>query len=142
MPFTGTNTTFTNRYGIYIDRSQLIAANYTISKSMKGKCALGRPWNDADRTIYMDTYFDASIKPAGFEVWSSGTPRVDNNTFMATWNDTGPGYNKTAEELSNITKVLSDDEVAAYRYPVDVFQDQNGTFPNIAWIDSSVLVGP
>lgn len=108
---------------------------------MVGKCALGRPWNDLDRTIYMETYFDASIKPAGFIIWSTSTPRVDNGTHMSTWNDYGPGYNRTAELLSNVTLVLDDREVAPYRYPVDVFQDQNGNFPDIWWIDQSVLVG-
>jgi pectin methylesterase-like acyl-CoA thioesterase len=137
----GTNTTFDNKYGVYIDQSQAIAANYSISKIMVGKCALGRPWNSQHRSIFMETYLDASIKPAGYIEWSATLPRVDNYTFMATWDSFGPGYNETAERLSNITLVLNDTQVAPYRRPVDVFMGQDGSQPEITWIDSSVLAG-
>ncbi|KAK3941948.1 pectinesterase [Diplogelasinospora grovesii] len=138
----GTNTTFDNKYGVYIDKTQLIAANYTIAQKIKGQCALGRPWNAQHRSVFMDSYFDASIKPAGYIQWGSTDPRVNNYTFMATWDDYGPGYNETAERLSNgVTLVLTDEQVAAYRYPVDVFQSPDGSPGNVGWIDQSVLVG-
>jgi pectin methylesterase-like acyl-CoA thioesterase len=136
----GTNTTFTNKYGVYLDRNQLIASNATIAAKIVGKCALGRPWNDLHRSIFMDSYFDASVKPAGYIIWGSTDPRVDNGTFMATWKDYGPGYNETAEINSGgVTLVLDDAEVAPYRYPVDVFQQQDGTPGYVEWIDQSVL---
>ncbi|KAM5350750.1 hypothetical protein ACJ41O_007255 [Fusarium nematophilum] len=134
----GTNTTFTNKYGVYIDRSQVIASNYTISQKIVGKCALGRPWNSQHRSIFMDSYFDASINPAGYIIWNSATPRLDNYTFMATWKDYGPGYNETAQAQSNVTIVLTDAEVAPYRLPADVFSTPEGKFGNIRWIDRSV----
>ncbi|KAF7555555.1 hypothetical protein G7Z17_g2062 [Cylindrodendrum hubeiense] len=135
----GTNTTFTNKYGVYIDRTQLIASNYTIAPNMVGKCALGRPWNSLHRSIFMDSYFDASIKPAGYIPWGTTTPNLSNLTFMATWKDYGPGYNETAEVQSNVTLVLTDSDVTPYRYPDDVFSTPDGTFGNIGWIDQSVL---
>jgi pectin methylesterase-like acyl-CoA thioesterase len=136
----GTNTTFENKYGVYLDRTRLIAANESVAPSMVGKCALGRPWNDADRTVYMESSFDASIKAAGFIEWLSTDPRVDNYTFMATWNCSGPGYNASAEAASGVTKMLSDEEVMPYRYPAGVFQDHDGKFGYISWIDQSVLL--
>jgi pectin methylesterase-like acyl-CoA thioesterase len=136
----GTNTTFTNKYGVYLDRTRLLAANTSVAPLMVGRCALGRPWNDADRTVYMDSYFDASVKAQGFIEWSSSDPRVDNYTFMATWNCSGPGYNATAEAASAVTKVLTDEEVEPYRYPADVFQSQDDQFGYTKWIDQSVLV--
>jgi hypothetical protein len=88
----------------------------------------------------MDSYFDASVRPAGYVLWGSKDQRVDNKTFMATWRDYGPGYNETAERASGrVTLVLDDGQVAPYRYPVDVFQTPEGEFGNVGWIDGSVL---
>lgn len=38
----GTNTTFVNKYGVYIVDSTVEKANSSLS--IAGKCALGRPW--------------------------------------------------------------------------------------------------
>lgn len=38
----GTNTTFVNKYGVYIHDSVVEKANSSLS--ITGKCALGRPW--------------------------------------------------------------------------------------------------
>ena len=40
----GTNTTFVNKYGVYIVDSNVHAANASIATVIVGKCALGRPW--------------------------------------------------------------------------------------------------
>ncbi|OIW31170.1 pectinesterase [Coniochaeta ligniaria NRRL 30616] len=136
----GTNTTFPNKYGVYLDRTPLIAANASIAAKMVGKCALGRPWNAQHRSVFMDSYFDGSVRPAGYIIWGTTDQRVNNYTFMATWEDYGPGYNKTAEMGSGgVTLVLDDEEVGPYRYPADVFQTPEGGFGNVGWIDQSVL---
>jgi len=136
----GTNTTFDNKYGVYIDRTQVIAANRTIGQTIVGKCPLGRPWNSLHRSVFMDSYFDASVKDAGYIIWA-GSPNFNELTFMATWADFGPGYNEAAERSSGVTLVLDDEDVKPYRYPVDVFMTQDGTPGNVEWIDQSVLVG-
>lgn len=136
----GTNTTFTNKYGVYVDATQLLANNWTTKAEVAGTCALGRPWNDAHRSVFMDSYFDTSILPAGYIVWTASLPRVDNYTFMATWEDYGPGWNPEAERASNVTLVLNETTVAPYRWPRDVFLTSNGTAGNDWWIDQSVIV--
>lgn len=136
----GTNTTFANKYGVYLDRTSLVAANSTIAAKMVGKCALGRPWNSQHRSVFMDSYFDASVKPEGYIIWGATDRRVDNGTFMATWRDYGPGWNESAERGSGVTRVLSDEEVRPYRYPVDVFMTPEGGSGNVGWIDQSVLL--
>ncbi|RBR10286.1 uncharacterized protein FIESC28_09536 [Fusarium coffeatum] len=135
----GSNTTFTNKYGVYIDNSQVIPSNATIAKNLVGKCPLGRPWNSQHKSIFMQSYFDPVILPAGYIIWQPSTPRVDNYTFMATWNDYGPGYNVKALEDGGITKVLSDKEVKPYKSPKDVFQTPEGKFGHIGWIDKKAL---
>lgn len=87
----------------------------------------------------MNSYFDASIKPAGYIPWSTTAPNLSNLTFMATWKDYGPGYNETTEAQSNVTLVLTDSQVKPYRHVSDVFSTPDGTFGNTRWIDASVL---
>jgi hypothetical protein len=94
----------------------------------------------------MDTYFDETILPAGYTIWS-GSINLNNYTFMAVYDNYGPGVNLTAENEAlydgiHITIVLDDDGVEPYRWPIDVFQTADGQFPNIEWIDSTVLAGP
>lgn len=137
----GTNTTFPNKYGVYIDSTQVIANNWTTKAQVEGRCALGRPWNDAHRSVFMASYLDTSILPAGYIDWSATDPRVDNYTFMAAaTSNYGPGWNLTAELAGNITHVLDGTEVLPYRWPADVFLESNGTTGNTWWADQSVLV--
>ncbi|KAI1362501.1 pectin methylesterase family protein [Xylaria arbuscula] len=137
----GTNTTFANKYGVYISNSQLLAANSSIAPVITDKCSLGRPWNALQRSLYMNTYFDSSVLPAGYTEWA-GQPNgnIGVNTSMAVYNVYGPGYDAAAEAASNITKVFGAEEAEPYRRPVDVFMAPNGTQPNIHWIDASVLL--
>ncbi|KIW00079.1 uncharacterized protein PV09_08421 [Verruconis gallopava] len=136
----GTNTTFTNKYGVYISNSHVIAANSSIAPSIKGKCALGRPWNAQHRSIFVDTYLDASILPAGYIEWSSTDPRINNYTLMAVYEDYGPGYNISAIEAhSNITTVLNSKTYAPYSSPSKVFLTEDGVPGDSKWIDSSVF---
>lgn len=135
----GTNTTFENKYGVYIDESRVIASNYTIAQKIIGQAALGRPWNALHRSIFMKSYLDASILPAGYIIWSATDPRVATAT-MATWNNFGPGWNPAAEAASNVTQVFDDAQVEPFRWPADVFLQEDGTPDFVEWIDQSVLV--
>ncbi|KAH8680737.1 pectinesterase family protein [Xylariales sp. PMI_506] len=137
----GSNTTFTNKYGVYIANSHVIAANSSIATTIEGECALGRPWNAQHRSIFANTYLDASILPAGYILWSATDPRLNNYTFMAVYDDYGPGYNLSAIEAnSNISIVLDAAEFAPYSSPKKVFLTEYGV-PSDSWIDSSVYRG-
>lgn len=71
----GTNTTFVNKYGVYIHDSSVLKANSSLQ--IQGLCALGRPWNALHRSIFANTYLDDSIKPSGYIQWSATDPRVN-----------------------------------------------------------------
>ncbi|KAH8661998.1 pectin methylesterase family protein [Xylariales sp. PMI_506] len=135
----GTNTTFVNKYGVYIHDSQVLASNASVAAKIEGKCSLGRPWNAEHRSVYENTYLDASILPAGYTPWSSAVNgNIGPNTTMAVWDVFGPGYNQTAEVAGNVTHIFDDSQVQPYLQPVDVFMTTTGKQPNVAWIDSSV----
>ncbi|KAL1895473.1 hypothetical protein Sste5346_005281 [Sporothrix stenoceras] len=136
----GTNTTFANKYGVYISNSQIHAANDTIANQFKGKCSLGRPWNDLHRSVYMDTWMDASILPAGYTTWNKAAPyttgsNYDNGTTMAEYRSSGPGFNRTARLAGNVTEEFSAQQARPYLTPKDVFMTWTGQQPNIDWID-------
>jgi len=77
----GTNTTFENKYGVYIHNSNVAKANSTLN--ITHQCALGRPWNAQHRSIFANDYLDDSIRPSGYIQWSATDPRV--NFSMSSW---------------------------------------------------------
>lgn len=71
----GANSTFENKYGVYVVDSVVQKANSSLQ--LEGKCALGRPWNAQHRSIFANDYLDDSIRPSGYIQWSSTDPRVN-----------------------------------------------------------------
>ncbi|KAK8080305.1 hypothetical protein PG997_008123 [Apiospora hydei] len=136
----GTNTTFPNKYGAYISSSRVIAANSTIGAAIEGQCPLGRPWNALHRSVFMNSYLDASILPAGYIQWQDTDPRFDAATTLeAVYRNQGPGYDEAAMGGSNVTTVLNDTSVEPYASPRDVFMGWEGEPDDLSWIDNRVL---
>lgn len=133
----GTNTTFDNKYGCYVARSLVVAANTTVASKNVGKCSLGRPWNSLHRSVYIDTYMDATVLPQGYTKWGStpATSNYNNYTIMAEYASHGPGWNLTARIAGNITQVLDRSGVLPYSSPEKVFMTPEGVQPNVGWID-------
>jgi pectinesterase len=133
----GTNTTFENKYGVYIVDSTVRAANESIKAEIVGKCALGRPWNSQHRSIFAETYEDGSIEAGGYIDWVvSGVARYEEGvTLMAEYRAYGPGFDATGRRDGNVTTVLDRRGYEGYREPKRVFQDQEGVFGDVGWID-------
>jgi pectin methylesterase-like acyl-CoA thioesterase len=133
----GTNTSYVNKFGVYISRSSVRKENASLA--IQGKCALGRPWNAQHRSIFSHTFLDDSIRPSGYIKWSDAEPRVTNLTFMAEYKDYGPGWNQTGRVEGNVTRVLDESEQELYDGPGKVFQyfksERTG---NVGWIDWDV----
>ncbi|KAJ5288608.1 pectin lyase-like protein [Penicillium angulare] len=135
----GTNTTFENKYGVYIVDSNVAAANSSVAPSIKGKCALGRPWNALHRSIFANTYEDGSILPAGYIQWDDRYE--DGSTLMAEYEAFGPGFNKTARVDGGYDTLLSKKGYQTYSTPEVVFQDQEGKLGYVDWIDWETVGG-
>ena len=133
----GTNTTFANKYGVYISDSWVNAANSTVASTKAGKCSLGRPWNAQHRSVYLNTYLDGSILSAGYTKWTTNplTDNYNNYTVMAEYKSIGPGFDLAGRIAGNVTLEITADEARKFRTPKDVFMTENGTQPNYAWID-------
>lgn len=50
---------------------------------------LGRPWNDLATTVFLRTFMDESIAPAGFKPFDSARPVIMNTTFYAEYDSFG-----------------------------------------------------
>ncbi|KAJ5594411.1 Pectinesterase catalytic [Penicillium hispanicum] len=139
----GTNTTFENKYGVYIVDSNVRAANASVAPSIKGACALGRPWNSQHRSIFANTYEDGSIEASGYTNWlDNGVARYEPGvTLMAEYKANGPGFNATGRVAGGIDTLLSAKAYEAYSSPQKVFQDQTGALGDVQWIDWETVSG-
>lgn len=132
----GTNTTYENKFGVYIHSSNVVSANSSIAPIMKRKCALGRPWNAQHRSIFANSYLDESIMPGGYIQWQPTEPRVNNYTFMAEYKTFGPGWNASGRIDGKVTRVLNQEQWEPYSSPAKVFQFfKSEKAGNTAWVD-------
>ncbi|CRG91316.1 hypothetical protein PISL3812_08364 [Talaromyces islandicus] len=135
----GTNTTYENKFGVYIIDSDVKAANASIGSSIEGKCALGRPWNSQHRSIFSRTYEDGSIINSGYIDWIvDGVGRYEPGiTLQAEFETYGPGWNKSGRAAGGVDTVLTKSQWEDYDAPEKVFQYgyEDGRFGNVAWID-------
>ncbi|VDB91794.1 unnamed protein product [Peniophora sp. CBMAI 1063] len=100
-----------NRYGAYISKSEIIRSPDANATTVTDhSCWLGRPWNDLATTVYLRTYMDDSVQPAGFEPWGSTRPVIANTTFYAEFDSTGPGANLSARVTDE--HILDDDDAS------------------------------
>ncbi|KAJ4305458.1 hypothetical protein N0V90_000989 [Kalmusia sp. IMI 367209] len=142
----GTNTTFANKYGCYVARSSIEAANASVAAEYDGHCALGRPWNELHRSVYIDSFMDTTVLPRGYIKWresnDSTKSNYGNSTFMAEYGSYGPGWNRAARGVGNVTIVLDEQTVKPYLNPREVFMTPDGQQPNVEWIDEAFYPYP
>ncbi|PON42634.1 Pectinesterase inhibitor domain containing protein [Parasponia andersonii] len=66
----------------------LVMANYTNGTT---RTFLGRPWKEYSRTVFMQSYMDSLIDPAGWTEWSGNFSLT--TLYYAEFNNSGPGSN-------------------------------------------------
>jgi pectinesterase len=128
----GSNTTYENKFGIYIHDSTIRAANASIAENNEGKCALGRPWNSGHRSIFARSYLDATIRGSGYVLWSAP---ITEQTLMGEFENYGPGFDVEARREWNYSVLLDAEEWRGYSSPSKVFLSEDGEQGNIGWID-------
>ncbi|KAJ5508903.1 hypothetical protein N7527_011046 [Penicillium freii] len=70
---------------------------------------LGRPYSAYSRVVYMNSYLDKHINPAGWHIWSTGSPQTDFVTF-GEFNNTGPSSwsSSCASFATNLTETQAE----------------------------------
>ncbi|KAJ7708822.1 pectin lyase-like protein [Mycena rosella] len=87
---------YTNTYGAYFSQSSIVRApDANPALNLTGMQTLGRPWNNASVVVYIDSYMDSTINPAGFQIWSPTDPR-NETIYYAEEGSHGPGFNASA----------------------------------------------
>ncbi|KAG2130656.1 carbohydrate esterase family 8 protein [Suillus bovinus] len=114
------------RNGAYIADSKIIRSpDANITTKTDSGCSLGRPWNTMAVAVYLNTYMDESIRPAGFSSWS-GKASIPDTTFYAEFNSSGPGGDTSARVEQD--HILTSDQASSFTLE-EVFEG----IP--AWID-------
>ncbi|KAA8545198.1 hypothetical protein F0562_019913 [Nyssa sinensis] len=75
--------------GTSIQNCSIKAADDLASSNGTTQTFLGRPWKQYSRTIYMQSFIDKLIDPAGWTPWSGDFAL--NTSYYAEYNNTGPG---------------------------------------------------
>lgn len=75
--------------GIIIHNSRVTAASDLRPVQGSVRTYLGRPWKQYSRTVFMKTYLDSLINPAGWMEWDGNFAL--NTLYYAEYMNTGPG---------------------------------------------------
>ncbi|MGB8028962.1 MAG: pectinesterase family protein [Terracidiphilus sp.] len=93
--------------GFVIDHSKL-----TADPGVVGNVFLGRPWRAYSTVIYMDTWMDDKISPAGWSEWHAEQTHSLNTAFYAEFDSSGPGAHH--DQRDPHTHFLTPDEAKQY----------------------------
>lgn len=88
--------------------------------------ALGRPWNSLARVVYINSYLESLVKAAGWDQWSSSSPRTDDVLF-GEYGNSGPGSDTS--DRAPFASQLDDNSVAQFEI--------GNFFKDTSWIDFS-----
>jgi hypothetical protein len=92
--------------------------------------------NSQHRSIFAKCYLDDSIRASGYIKWSGSDNRINRETLMAEFENTGPGFNAKGRAESKLSHVLSKEGFEPYSTPEKVYQwPFQSKFGNTAWID-------
>ncbi|KAH7287854.1 hypothetical protein KP509_31G000300 [Ceratopteris richardii] len=70
------------------------AADELVSSPFPVSSFLGRPWRAYSRTVFLESFIDSVIDPAGWLAWNSSNPFIDT-LFYGEFQNRGPGSNIT-----------------------------------------------
>lgn len=83
-------TTPNDTSGISIQNSMVLAAPELVPVLSQFKVYLGRPWQAYSRTVYLQTFLDRLVDPAGWLEWGSDEGRL-KTLYYGEYKNYGPG---------------------------------------------------
>ena len=81
--------------------------------STMGASYLGRPYSNYSTVVYKNSYIDAHINAAGWNVWSTSNPQTSNVMF-GEFNNTGPGSWQVGTGRASFATNMTADQAAPY----------------------------
>lgn len=102
LPISGQSNTITaqgrtdpnQNTGTSIHNCRVAAASDLAAANGSTKSYLGRPWKQYSMTVYMQSFIDSLIDPAGWLPWSGDFAL--STLYYAEYNNTGPGSNTSS----------------------------------------------
>lgn len=98
--------------GTSIQNCRIRAADELASSNGTTRTYLGRPWKEYSRTVYVQTFMDRLINPAGWMAWNGEFAL--STLYYAEYNNTGPGSNTTNRVTWSGYHVMNATEVANF----------------------------
>lgn len=98
--------------GTSIQNCRIRAADDLASSNGTTQTYLGRPWKEYSRTVYVQTFMDGLINPAGWMAWNGEFAL--STLYYAEYNNTGPGSNTTNRVTWSGYHVMNATDVANY----------------------------
>lgn len=95
------------------------AAPDLASSKQRVKTYLGRPWKDYSRTVYIQTYMESIVDPAGWQ--KMGGDSNLRTLYFAEYNNTGPGSKTTKRVKWPGYHVIN--ETDAFNYTMSLVSD-------------------
>ncbi|KAG6652093.1 probable pectinesterase/pectinesterase inhibitor 20 [Carya illinoinensis] len=80
--------------GTSIHNCTIRAADDLASSNTNTQTYLGRPWKEYSRTVFMQSFMDSLINPAGWREWDGSFAL--STLYYAEYNNTGPGSDTAA----------------------------------------------
>lgn len=102
---TAASTPDTRQYGLVFLRATLTAEEGV------SKVYLGRPWRAHAKTVFIDSWLGAHIRPEGWHNWSK--PAAEHTSFYAEYNSRGPGAADSAQRAP-WTHTLTKEQATEY----------------------------
>ncbi|KAJ9543060.1 hypothetical protein OSB04_022767 [Centaurea solstitialis] len=114
--------------GTSIQKCNIRAADDLAASGGGVKTYLGRPWKEYSRTVYMQSFMDSLIDPAGWSIWSGDFAL--NTSYYAEFNNSGPGSDTSRRVTWQGFHVINETDAvnftASVFIPGDEFLPQTG----------------
>ncbi|XP_042503795.1 pectinesterase 2-like [Macadamia integrifolia] len=133
-PITGQSNTVTaqgrtdpnQNTGISIHDSRVMASPELVQVQSSVQTYLGRPWKEYSRTVYLQTYMDSLIDPAGWLAWN-GTFAL-NTLYYGEYKNSGPGSSTSGRVNWSGYHIIKNASVAT-KFTVGKFINGNSWLP-------------
>jgi pectin methylesterase-like acyl-CoA thioesterase len=99
--------------GGYVFDACLVTYSSTYGNSF-GTTYLGRPYSQFSVAVYVNSYLDKHINPAGWSIWNTSNPQTSGVLF-GEFNNSGPGSGESGTKRANFATKLTAEQAAKYK---------------------------
>nr|XP_010917366.1 probable pectinesterase/pectinesterase inhibitor 12 [Elaeis guineensis] len=114
--------------GISIQNCSILASDELTSSNVSTKTYLGRPWRLHSRAVYIESYLDGLVDPAGWTEWSGDHQGLDT-LYYGEYMNSGPGSGTEGRVTWPGYHVMDYDDASNFTVSEFIYGDE--------WLDST-----